>query len=63
MLKHRLKSLEVFNKTPLPNWGPTLEELDFNEIVYYARGEKKEGGYAKSRDDVDPAIKAKFEKL
>lgn len=34
-----------------------------DDIVYYARASKPQAGYAKTRDDVDPAIKAKFERL
>lgn len=37
MLELRLKSLEIYNKTPLPTWGPSLEELDMNQIVTYVR--------------------------
>jgi len=41
-----------------------LEKLNLDDIVYYARAAKgHEGKYASSRDDVDPTIKAKFDKL
>ena len=37
MLELRLKSLEIYNRTPLPTWGPSLDELDMNQIVTYVR--------------------------
>ncbi|MCF7834625.1 Fe-S cluster assembly protein SufB [Candidatus Gracilibacteria bacterium] len=63
MLKHRLKSLEIFNNMPMPNRGPSLDGLDFDEIVYYAKPSQESEGYATDREDVDPEIKKKFERL
>ncbi len=37
MLELRLNSLEIYNKTSLPSWGPSLDELDMNQIVTYVR--------------------------
>ena len=37
MLNHRLESLKVFNEKPLPEWGPSLSELNLDDIIYYAR--------------------------
>lgn len=37
MLQHRLKSLEIFNSMPMPSRGPSLDGLNLNEIVYYAK--------------------------
>ena len=33
MLKKRLKAFEIFQKMPLPTWGPSLKDLDLNEII------------------------------
>lgn len=64
MLQHRLKSLEIFQKMKMPSRGPSLRQLQLDDIVYYARPSKAyEGSYATSRDDVDPTIRAKFDKL
>jgi len=64
MLDLRLKSLEIFFQKQLPSRWPSLEKLNLDDIVYYARAAKgHEGKYASSRDDVDPTIKAKFDKL
>jgi len=35
MLGTRLKAMEAFNKIPLPDWGPDLTEINFDEISYY----------------------------
>lgn len=64
MLTHRLKSLEIFFQKELPTRWPSLEKLNLDDIVYYARPEKWHSEkYADNRDDVDPAIRAKFDRL
>ena len=35
MLQFRLKSLDVYNHTPMPTWGPDLSELNMDEIVTF----------------------------
>ena len=37
MLEHRLHSLEVYNKLSLPKWGPSLHELNMDNIVTYVK--------------------------
>tara|TARA_Y100000310_G_C20600096_1_gene772557 strand:- start:12 stop:1439 length:1428 start_codon:yes stop_codon:yes gene_type:complete len=61
MLKKRLQGLKIFNKTPLPNWGPNLSDLDLNEIIYYIKPNAKKN--SKSWDDVPKEIKETYEKL
>jgi Fe-S cluster assembly protein SufB len=61
MLEKRLASLKKFYEMEMPNWGPDLSRLDFNDIVYYASPEQRES--EQDRNKVDPAIKAKFERL
>lgn len=34
---HRLHSLQVFESSPLPRFGPDLSTLDFSDLAYYAR--------------------------
>ncbi|HRX64028.1 MAG TPA: Fe-S cluster assembly protein SufB [Candidatus Absconditabacterales bacterium] len=63
MLELRLKSLEIYNNTPMPNWGPNLKGLDLNDIVRYARPSSDNTGYATDRDDVPQEIKDKFDRL
>ena len=60
MLEHRLASLEIFLRMWLPTRWPDLSAIDFDDIVYYA---KWKTWNASNRDDVDPAIKSKFERL
>jgi ABC superfamily ATP binding cassette transporter-associated protein len=37
MLNHRLQSLEIFKKMTMPNFGPDISDLDFDNLVYYAK--------------------------
>lgn len=37
MLEFRLKSLEIFNKMPMQDWGPDLSDINFDEINYYQK--------------------------
>ena len=60
MLKKRLEALELFKKTPLPNWGPNLKDLDLNKIIYFVDPNTKENT---SWEDVPQEIKDTFEKL
>lgn len=39
MLQLRLQSFELFQKLEMPAWGPSLQELDMNQIVTYVRPE------------------------
>jgi Fe-S cluster assembly protein SufB len=60
MLDFRLKALEHFMKRPMPNWGPSLKELNFDEIYFYVKPTEKS---EKSWDDVPDDIKRTFDKL
>ena len=35
MREFRLRSLEIYNSKPMPQWGPDLSDLDVNEIITY----------------------------
>jgi Fe-S cluster assembly protein SufB len=60
MLDARLKSLEIFMKKPMPNWGPDLSGLNLDELVLY----RPPGtGKFDSWDDVPDEQKETFEKL
>ena len=61
MLKKRLKAFEIFQKMPLPTWGPSLKDLDLNEIIYFQRPDAKNN--ATKWEDVPEDIKKTFEKL
>ena len=60
MLEFRLKALEHFQKRPMPNWGPTLKDLNFDEIYFYVKPTEQS---EKSWDDVPDDIKRTFDKL
>jgi len=60
MLKKRLASLDIYNKIPLPTWGPDLTKLDLEHITYYAKAMDKS---VETWDDVPSDIKNTFEKL
>ncbi|MFM7795595.1 MAG: Fe-S cluster assembly protein SufB [Candidatus Nitrosotenuis sp.] len=60
MLDFRLRSYEVFMKKPMPNWGPDLKVIDFQNIYYYAKASEKT---EKNWDDVPPEVKRTFDKL
>ncbi|MBI4452707.1 Fe-S cluster assembly protein SufB, partial [Candidatus Woesearchaeota archaeon] len=60
MLKLRLKSLEEFNKKPMPQWGENLNTIDFDNIHYYVKpSNQSESNW----DDVPAYIKDTFNKL
>lgn len=37
MLEHRLKSLQHYYEIKMPSWGPSLHELNMEEIITYVR--------------------------
>ena len=60
MRELRLKSLKLYNEMPLPEWGPSLKDLDMDHIATYVR---KNAKLADNWDDVPAEIKDTFEKL
>ncbi len=60
MLDFRLKSLDLFYKMPMPNWGGDLSDLNFDEITYYVKPSERQG---KTWDEVPEEIKNAFDKL
>ena len=60
MREFRLKSLEIYNRLSLPNWGPSLEGLNMDNIVTYIRpNTAMRGNWKEVPDD----IKNTFERL
>lgn len=37
MRERRLKALELFERKPMPAWGPDLSHVDFDSFKYYVR--------------------------
>jgi len=60
MKEFRLKSLEQFEKKPLPRWGGKVEEIDFQNIYYYLKPAEEQG---KTWDEVPADIKKTFDRL
>lgn len=62
MLKFRLRSLDIFNKKPMPTWGNTkmLEDIDFENIHYFVRATDKQG---RDWEEVPDSIKQTFDRL
>jgi len=60
MLDFRLRSYDIFMKKPMPNWGGSLSQIDFNNIYYYAKASEKT---EKDWDNVPAEVKATFDKL
>ena len=60
MREFRLKSLEIYNRTPMPGWGPPLGGLHMDEIITYIRpNTPMRGNWNQVPDD----IKNTFERL
>jgi Fe-S cluster assembly protein SufB len=60
MRQFRLKSLEYFNRRPMPNWGADLSAIDFGNIFYYVKPSEQAGH---TWEEVPEAIKNTFDKL
>jgi Fe-S cluster assembly protein SufB len=60
MTKFRLRSLEIFERKPLPTWGGKLDEIDFQDIYYYIRASEKQG---RTWEEVPDDIKNTFDRL
>ena len=61
ILDIRLKAFATYQKLAMPSWGPDLSDLHLDEIRYFAAADQEAN--QKSWDDVDPKIKATFERL
>lgn len=59
MLEFRLRSLEIFNSKPMPEWGGDIN-INFDDVYYYL---KPTEGQSKSWDDVPQEIKDTYDKL
>ena len=60
MRDFRLKSLEVYNKSEMPNWGPDISGLNVDNIVTYVKPNTE---MSQSWEEVPEDIKNTFEKL
>jgi Fe-S cluster assembly protein SufB len=60
MRDFRLHSLEIYNQKQVPDWGPSIEGLNMDNIVTYVRPNTKMNA---DWDDVPSEIKETFERL
>jgi Fe-S cluster assembly protein SufB len=60
MRDFRLRSLEIYNELDMPTWGPSLHELDMDNIVTYVKPNTELKG---SWKEVPEEIKETFERL
>ena len=60
MRDFRLKSLEIYHKSELPNWGPDISGLNVDNIVTYVKPNTE---MSQSWEEVPEDIKNTFEKL
>ncbi|MCK9255348.1 MAG: Fe-S cluster assembly protein SufB [Bacteroidales bacterium] len=62
MLDFRLKAFDKWLTMKMPNWAHlNIPEIDYQDIIYYS-APKQEPKYT-SLDEIDPEIKATFDKL
>lgn len=61
MLNLRLKSLEIFEKMPMPGFGPDLSDLNLDKIIYYAKAGKVKSSH--KWENVPAEIKKTFDCL
>lgn len=60
MLDYRLKAYEIYKNKPIPEWGPDLSGIDFNDITYYQKATDRP---VRTWDDVPDEIKKTFERI
>ena len=60
MREFRLKSLEIYNNSRMPQWGPSIDGLNMDNIVTYVRPNTTMQG---KWEDVPDDIKDTFERL
>ena len=60
MAQKRLKSLEIFERKPVPTWGPDLSGLNLDDLVLYS---PPTAGRFNSWDDVPAEMKQTYEDL
>ncbi len=60
MAEKRIKSLEIFERKPIPTWGPDLGGLNLDDLVLYS---PPTAGRFNSWDDVPEEMKQTYEDL
>ena len=60
VLQLRLQALDLYNTLPMPSWGPSLQELNMDEISTYVR---PKSNLNSTWEDVPKEIRDTFDKL
>jgi Fe-S cluster assembly protein SufB len=60
MLERRLKALKLFDKKPLPTWGPDLSGIAFDDIKYFVRSTEQQ---ATSWEELPEDIRETYDRL
>src|ERR687885_828774 len=60
MRDFRLRSLRIFERKALPQWGGNLNDIDFQNIFYYIKPTQEQG---RTWEDVPTEIKQTFDRL
>lgn len=60
MLDYRLKGLELFETLPVPEWGPDLSNIRFEDVIYFQR---LQDAPSRNWQDVPDNVKKTFERL
>ncbi len=60
MREFRLRSLDIYTRKPMPQWGGDLSGIRFDDMFYYVKASE---GQERDWDDVPAYIKQTFDKL
>jgi Fe-S cluster assembly protein SufB len=60
MTDFRLRSLDIFNSRPMPQWGGDLDQINFQDIFYYMKASDRQ---ERSWDDVPEDIRKTYDRL
>src|SRR5690625_8045495 len=60
MLDMRLRSLKLFDRKPLPEWGSDLTDIDFDNIKYFVRSTERQ---AQTGEDLPEDIRNTYDRL
>ena len=60
MLERRLKALEMFERKPMPSWGPDLSFIDFDDFKYYVNPTDRQ---VKDWEELPEEIRETYDRL
>lgn len=60
MLERRLKALEMFERKPMPTWGPDLSFIDFDDFKYYVNPTERQ---VKAWEELPEEIRETYDRL